>query len=96
VPTGDPQCAVAAIGAELQHDLRIRPLHRRVEQPALDVADIDQQRLVVGVPVQGPQHIIDITLARMADHIVDDRAFPPITDLTGLAQPVRTEHEPPE
>jgi hypothetical protein len=32
----------------------------------------------------------------MADHIVDDRAFPPITDLTGLAQPVRTEHEPPE
>src|SRR5262245_1528625 len=44
---GDPQCAVAAIGAELQHDLRIRALHRRVEQPALDVADVDQQRLVI-------------------------------------------------
>jgi hypothetical protein len=40
--------------------------------------------------------VVDVTLARMADYKVHDRAFSPVTDLTGLAEPVRTEDKPPK
>src|ERR1700754_1718576 len=93
---GDPQRAVAAVGAQFEYRPRIGPADRRVEELALHIADVDQQRLVVGVPVEGRQNVIDVATTRMAAHVVDDRAFAPVTYLTGLSQPVRTEYQPPE
>ena len=67
---GDPQGAVAAVGAQLQCQPGTGPTDRGIEQLALLVADIDQKRLVVGVLIHRREGVADIAPARVCHHVV--------------------------
>ena len=80
---GDTQCAVAARGAQLQRQFRVRAPHRGVEQLALLVADVDQKRLLIREPVDGVEHAADVALAGIGQDVLNQGGFSTVAHLPG-------------
>jgi hypothetical protein len=78
---GDAQRPVAAIGAQLESEFRVGAAHRGVEQHALLVADVDQHRLLVGEPIDGGHHVVDVARAGVLQHVFDRRGLASVADL---------------
>ena len=91
----DPQRAVPAVRAELQRELRIGSPDGGVEQGALLVADVDQDRLLVGEPVDRGQHVVDVSLPRVAHHVVGGRSLSAVAELAGLHERAATQRQSP-
>ena len=81
---GDPQRAVAAVGAQLQREARVGAADGGVEQRALLVADVDQERLLVGELVDRCQHVVDVAPAGVGHHVVGGGRLASVADLAGL------------
>ena len=81
---GDAQRAVAAVGAELERQLRVGAADGGVEQLALLVADVDQHRLLGGERVDGGQHVVDVAAPRVGLDVGRAGRFPAVAELAGL------------
>src|ERR1700733_5542169 len=79
---GDPQPAVSAVGPEFDGERRIRALDGSVEQLALLVADVHEDRLVVGEVVDGVDRGVDIARRCGGNDVVGRRLLPAVTHLT--------------
>ena len=93
---GDPQCAVAAVGAQFEGQAGIRASHGRVEQQTFLVADIDQDRLLVGEAVDGGDHIVEVTRAGVGQHVLDGGGFAAVAHLSGPQNAGQPDGQPPE
>ena len=92
---GDPQRAVTAVGAQFQRERGIGAPHRGVEELALLVADVDQDRLFVGELVDGGQHVVDVAGPGVLQDVVDRGRFASVTDLARLGDIARPGRHPP-
>ena len=81
---GDAQRAVAAVGAELERQLRVGATDGGVEQLTLLVADVDQHRLLDGELVDRCEHVIDVAAPGVGLDVGRAGGFPAVADLTGL------------
>ena len=93
---GDPQRAVAAVGAQFQCQIRIGPLDRGVEHAALLVADVDQERLLVGEPVDRRDRVVEIARPGVGQHVVGSGRLPAVPDLPGARDVPSTDGHPQE
>src|SRR6202012_69669 len=79
---GDPQPAVSAVGTEFHGELRVRALDGGVQQLALLVADVHQDRLVVGELVAGFYPCGAFARRCIGNDVVGHRFLPAVTHLT--------------
>ncbi len=93
---GDAQRPIAAVGAQLESHLRLRSPNGCVEQRPLLVADIDQHRLLVGEPVDGCDHIVDVARSGVREHVLDCGRFTPVTDLARRGDVAGAGRHPPK
>ena len=94
--TGDPQRAVPAVGAQLQCQCRVCPAHRGVEEQAFLVADVDQDRLLIGEAVDRGDDVVEIAGAGVGEHIVDRGGLPAVADLSRSGDVSHPDRQPPD
>ncbi len=94
--TGDAHRPVTAVGTKLEGQSRVRPDHCRVEQRALLVADVDQERLLVGELVDGGDDIVDVARAGVGHHIIGGRGLSAVAPLTGAREVSGADSHPDE
>ena len=93
---GDSQRAVPAVGAQLQRKRRVCPAHRGVEEQAFLVADIDQDRLLIGEAVDGGDDVVEVPGAGVGEHVVDRRGLTAVTDLSRSGDISDPDRQPPD
>jgi len=93
---GDSQRAVAAVGPQFQRHARVGAADRGVEQLALLVADVDQERLLMCELVDLGDHVVDVAPACVGDDVVGSGGFAPVADLAGLGDVPSPDRQPPE
>jgi hypothetical protein len=80
---GDAQRAVAAVRAQFERECGVRAPDRCVEDFALLVADVDQERLFIGELVDGGDDVVDVTVSRIGDDVVGRSGLAAVADLAG-------------
>jgi hypothetical protein len=96
VPTTQVTRSSTPACAEFQCDAGVGAADGGLEQLALLVPDVDEERLLVGVLIDGCDHVIDVTLTCVGHHIVGGRRLSPVADLAGLGDVAGSDRHPPE
>jgi hypothetical protein len=92
---GDAERAVAAVGAQLKGEPGIGAADCGVEKFAFLVADVDQERLLVGERVDGGKDVVEVAATRIGLDICRAVRLPAVTDLAGLHEVGHCHTQPP-
>jgi hypothetical protein len=87
--TGHPQCAVTAVGAQLEETAGLGALDRPVQDPPLLVPHVHHEAVLVAEVIDHADHIVEVSPPSVRHYVSSECLLAPVTRL-----PLRQETPP--